>query len=96
VLHRAHLLSAWLQGASYGCGLEQVAEWRALRERLGLPDDARGDAAAEAAAAQQGLTAAQLASLVRRCAQRYEAKRTDPGARSRACSSSAEEIVCSG
>ena len=57
-----------------------MAEWRALRARLGLPQDARGDAAAEAVAAQQGMSPAQLAALVRRCALRYEAKRTDPGA----------------
>ena len=60
--------------------MAQVAEWRALRARLGLPQDTRGDAAAEAVAAQQGMSPAQLAALVRRCALRYEAKRTDPGA----------------
>ena len=59
-----------------------MAEWRALRARLELPQEARGDAAAEAVAAQQGMSAAQLAALVRRCAERYEAKRTDAGARS--------------
>ncbi len=59
----------------------QVGEWRGVRERLGLPRDARGGAVAEAAAAQQGITAAQLAALVRRAAARYEAKRTDSGPR---------------
>jgi hypothetical protein len=63
----------------------QVGEWRGVRERLGLPPDTRGGAVAEAAAAQQGITAAQLAALVRRAAARYEAKRTDSGPQLRAC-----------
>lgn len=78
----------WERPASLECAccvcpvraVAQVAEWRALRARLGLLQDARGDAAAEAVAAQQGMSPAQLAALVRRCALRYEAKRTDPGA----------------
>ena len=74
--------------------MAQVAEWRALRARLGLPQDARGDASAEAVAAQQGMSPAQLAALVRRCAQRYEAKRTDPGARLQAPHAYASRLKC--
>ncbi len=42
--------------------------------------DDRGPRTLEAAAAAQSITAAELREFLRLCAQRYEAKRMDPGA----------------
>lgn len=57
----------------------QVGNWRAVRQKLSLPMDDRGPRPLEAAAAAQSITAAELREFLRLCAQRYEAKRMDPG-----------------
>ncbi|CAL8471480.1 g11022 [Coccomyxa elongata] len=58
---------------------KQVRNWRAVRQKLSLPEDDRGPRTLEAAAAAQSITAAELREFLRLCAQRYEAKRMDPG-----------------
>ncbi len=58
----------------------QVAHWREVRRKLGLPLTSRGPRALEATAAAQGASAAELAALVRMCAARYVRKRMEPGA----------------
>ena len=58
----------------------QVEEMRKRREHLGLPSDGtRGPEAVEVAAGVHAVTKRQLTGLVEHCAQRYEAKRMDPG-----------------
>lgn len=59
----------------------QVADWREVRRKLGLPINGRGASALERIAAAQSVTAAELAAFVRMCAARYERKRMEPGAR---------------
>ncbi len=67
--------------ARHACMRAQVAGWREVRQKLGLPHNARGARALEATAAAQSVTAAELAAFVRMCAVRYERKRMEPGAR---------------
>jgi hypothetical protein len=60
-----------------------VKEYREVRGALGLPLDARGTSpgaeALEYVAGCVGLTQQELALFVRRCLDKYEAKRVDPG-----------------
>eukprot|EP00197_Chlamydomonas_leiostraca_P012021 CAMPEP_0202861128 /NCGR_PEP_ID=MMETSP1391-20130828/2625_1 /ASSEMBLY_ACC=CAM_ASM_000867 /TAXON_ID=1034604 /ORGANISM="Chlamydomonas leiostraca, Strain SAG 11-49" /LENGTH=1424 /DNA_ID=CAMNT_0049540457 /DNA_START=102 /DNA_END=4376 /DNA_ORIENTATION=+ len=58
---------------------KQVAAYKQARERLGLPEAARGDEALEYAAGMSGLTPSQLVSFVDRAVSKYESKRIDPG-----------------
>ena len=58
----------------------QIEEWRKLRVKLELPQEARGDDQAESAASMLSLSEAHVRNFVRLCAKRYDSKRMDPGA----------------
>lgn len=58
----------------------QVEDMRALRARLGLPQDARGEPALEHVVACQALSREALQGFIAQCASRYERKRIEPGA----------------
>jgi len=62
----------------------QVDSWRKVRNRMGLPMDARGSDAQEMAAMAQAITREQLHQFVDMCRRRYEDKRIDPGKLSKA------------
>jgi hypothetical protein len=57
----------------------QVQQYIKGRQRLGLPESARGDPVLEYVAGLEGLTRTQLSTLVDMCLDKYETKRVDPG-----------------
>lgn len=57
----------------------QVQQYIKGRQRLGLPEAARGDPVLEYVAGLEGLTRTQLSTLVDMCLDKYETKRVDPG-----------------
>lgn len=61
----------------------KVKAYREVRTALGLPADARGSgpgaASLEYVSGVVGLTQQELEAFVRRCLEKYEAKRVDPG-----------------